>query len=321
MRTITARIQRFDGKSEHWVQEYKIPYEKGMTILNILTKIKEEFDQSLTYTAACRAAICGSCGVRINGQAFLACKTPLDDVLNTLQTDDLFFEPLASFDVVRDLVIDWEPKFEKMKKVQPWLNPSSAGSHEEGFVQSDRDFHKINASSDCILCGLCASSCSILNNDNGESNFLDPFILNKAFKFAVDSRSANPEEHLRAVFENDLWKCVHCMECVSKCPKEINLAEEIASLRRMTMEMGETRNSGARHAYAFYNDIKNKGRLNEATLPMKTEGVFTTVKKRVPLAMRMMAKGKINPLEMPKEIEGIEDVRKIYAYVKAGVEE
>lgn len=320
MRTITCRIQRYDGKRKHWVQKYEIPYEKGMTILTVLTKIKEEQDQSLQYTAACRAAICGSCAVKINGQSFLACKTPLDDVLNTLKTDNLFFEPLASFEVVRDLVIDWDPKFEKMKKVKPWLNPSKEGSIEEGFIQSDRDFHKISAASDCILCGICASSCNLLSAET-EPSFLDPFILNKAFKFAMDSRSAEPEEHVRAVYENDLWKCVHCMECVTKCPKEIDLAGEIASLRKMTMEMGETKNLGARHAYAFYDDIHNTGRLNETTLTLKTEGLVTTMKKRVPLAMRMVTKGKINPLEIPKKIDGIEDVRKIYAYVKAGVDE
>lgn len=320
MRTITCRVQRYDGKSKRWIEEYKIPYEKGMTLLTVLTTIKEEYDQSFTYTSACRAAICGSCAVQINGQAFLACKTPLDDVLEALMTDTLFFEPLASFEVIRDLVVDWEPKFEKMKKIKPWLNPSNDGSREEGFIQSERDFHKINAASDCILCGVCSSSCSVLESSSDDS-YLDPFILNKAFRFVMDSRTANPEEHLRAVLDNDLWKCVHCMECVTKCPKEIDLTSEIASLRSMTMEMGETKNLGARHAYAFYNDIKNKGRLNEATLPMKTEGVFTTMKKRVPLAMRMMAKGKINPLEIPKEVEGIEDVRKIYAYVQQGVQE
>ena len=320
MRTITCRIQRYDGVSRRWIQEYKVPYEKGMTVLNILQKIKEEYDQSLNYTSACRAAICGSCAVQINKQAYLACKTPLDDVLDTFKTDELMFEPLATFEIIRDFVVDWEPKFESMKQVQPWLNQSKEGSPETGFIQSDRDFHKISAASDCILCGICSSSCNALNSESDENNFLDPFTLNKAFRFAADSRSESPEVHLQAVLNNDLWKCMHCMECVTKCPKQIDIAEEIAILRQMTIEMGESRNLGARHAYAFYNDIKNKGRLNEATLTLKTEGLATTVKKRVPLAMRMVAKGKISPLDlMQKEVEGIEDVRKIYAHVKAGV--
>ncbi|MCY7859150.1 succinate dehydrogenase/fumarate reductase iron-sulfur subunit [Bacillus sonorensis] len=315
MRNIAYRIKRFDG--EHmWHQTYTLPYEKGSTILSVLIKIREEYDPTLNFTSACRSAICGSCAIRINGQAFLVCKTPLDDILDMFKTDELLFEPLGHFEVVRDLVVDWEPKFEKMKRVKPWLIPKEEGSKEEGFVQSEQDFHRISSSADCILCGVCASECSQL--DIHEDGYLDPFILNRAYRFAKDTRDADSKGRIRAALDHSLWKCVHCHECVTKCPKDINLAGEIAELRQMTMKMDETKNLGARHAYAFHDDVKRKGRLNETMLPVKTEGVLNTVKKRVPFAMRMVLKGKMNPLHMPKEVEGIEDVRKIYEYVKAG---
>ncbi len=79
--------------------------------------------------------------------------------------------------------------------------------------------------------------------------------------------------------------------------------------------MGEQDNKGARHAYAFVEDVKSKGRLNEVTLPMKTEGLVSTM-NRIPFALRLIRKGKINPLHMPREVEGIEGVRKIYEHAQ-----
>lgn len=313
METIFYKIKRFNGSKE-WYQEYKLPYEKGKTILWALTKIREEQDPTLNFTSACRHAICGSCAVVVNGSSFLACKTALDEVLDIFKTDHLTFEPLKNFDVIKDLVIAWEPKMERMKVVKPWLIPNKQGNPEKGFKQSEEEFHEIASPTDCILCGVCASECNQLAAN--QEGYLDPFILNKAYRFAVDSRDGSSKEHIQPVLENDLWKCLHCMQCISNCPKGIPITEQIAYLRKASMEMGEVNNKGARHAYAFHDDVKHKGRLNEITLPIKTEGVVTTVAKRVPFALRMIKKGKINPLHFPKEVEGIKGVRKIYEYAK-----
>lgn len=313
MRTITFTIKRFNGEKE-WQQQYELPYEKGKTLLWALTKIREEQDPTLSFTSACRHAICGSCAIRINGNAFLTCKTALDEVLDTYKVDNLNVEPLDNFNVVRDLVIDWKPKLEKMKVVKPWLIAAEDGRQTTGFIQKEKDFNKIASPTDCILCGVCSSECTQLSANDG---YLDPFILNRAYRFAVDSRDAAPEEHIRPTFENDLWKCVHCMQCVSQCPKGINLAGQVAYLRQESMKMGEVNNPGARHAYAFHDDVRNKGRLNEMTLPIKTDGIVKTAMTKIPFAFRMIAKGKINPLHMPKEIEGIKGVRRIYEYAKS----
>lgn len=311
-RILYFKVKRFDGNRE-WYQNYELPYEKGKTILWVLTNIREKLDPTLNFTSACRHAICGSCAVRVNKVSYLACKTSLDEVLETFQTDKLTFEPLENFDVIRDLVIAWEPKMEKMEKVKPWLLPSEEGSKEEGFLQSEEEFHKIAEPTDCILCGICASECNQLAINDG--TYLEPFILNKAYRFSVDSRDGSPEEHIQPAFENELWKCLHCMQCVTKCPKGIPLNEEIAFLRQQSMEMGEVKNKGAKHAYAFHDDVKNKGRLNEVMLPVKTEGVLNTM-TRIPFALRMMKTGKLNPLVMPKAVEGIKGVRAIYKYAE-----
>lgn len=311
--TLYFKIKRFDGTNE-WEQSYSLPYEKGKTILWVLNTIREQLDPTLTFTSACRHAICGSCAIRINGNAFLTCKTSLDEVLDIFNTNHLTFEPLKNFDVIKDLSIAWEPKMEKMEQVKPWLIPSNEGSVESGFLQDEEDYHKIAAPTDCILCGVCASECNQLAVNDG--TYLDPFILNRAYRFSIDSRDAAPEEHIRPVYENELWKCLHCMQCVTKCPKGIPLTEQISYLRQESIKMGEVKNQGAKHAFAFHDDVRNKGRLNEMMLPVKTDGLINTAMTKIPFALRMIKKGKINPLQIPKAVEGIKGVREIYKFAK-----
>lgn len=228
MKTIFVSIKRFDGTNE-WYQDYEVPYEKGKTIVWLLTKIREEQDVTLNFTVSCLHAICGACGVKINGSSYLTCSTTLDEVLETFKTDKLTFEPMANFKVIRDLVVEFDPKFERMKEVSPWLKPASHGSAETGFKQSEAEFEKISSSSNCILCGLCTSECEQLAKNDGR--YFDPFIFNKAYRFAADSRDADSTERIVASLEGELWKCVHCMKCTSVCPKEIDIAENIAFLR------------------------------------------------------------------------------------------
>lgn len=291
-----------------------MPYEPGKTFLWALTKLREEQDPTLNFTSACRHAICGSCAIRINGHAHLVCKTSLDEILETYQTTELTLEPQKNFKVIRDLVIDWRPKTERLQIVKPWLIPTEEGSPATGFIQAKKDYQTIASTTDCIQCGICSSECEQLALNE---NYLDPFILNRAYRFAVDSRDAAPEEHIRPALEHDLWKCLHCYSCVTACPKGIRLDREVAYLRQESMRLGETDNLGARHAYAFHDDVRSKGRLNETTLPMKTEGMLRTMRKRIPFALRMVRTGKLNPLHFPRAVKGIDGVRAIYARVYA----
>jgi succinate dehydrogenase / fumarate reductase iron-sulfur subunit len=106
------------------------------------------------------------------------------------------------------------------------------------------------------------------------------------------------------------------MQCVTKCPKGIPLTEQISYLRQESIKMGEIKNQGAKHAFAFHDDVRNKGRLNEMMLPVKTDGLINTAMTKIPFALRMIKKGKINPLQMPKAVEGIKGVREIYKFAK-----
>ena len=228
METIFVSIKRFDGTKE-WYQDYEVAYEKGKTISWLLTKIREEQDVTLNFTISCLHAICGACGVKINGSSYLTCSTPLDEVLETFKTNKLTFEPMANFKVIRDLVVEFVPKFERMKEVKPWIEPANHGSIETGFKQSAEEFEKIASATDCILCGLCSSECEQYSHNDG--GYFDPFIFNKAYRYAADTRDADAVDRISATLKGEIWKCVHCMKCTSVCPKEIDIAENIAYLR------------------------------------------------------------------------------------------
>lgn len=307
METITFNIKRFDG-DQTWNQEYSFPREVN-TLLGCLTKIREEQDPTLNFTSACRHAICGSCAVQVNGSAFLACETQLDTLIDTYQTTTLFIEPLNNLPVVRDLVVNFDGMGDKMKKVDAWLDERSGRCNH---LQSNEDFHKISKPADCILCGSCVSECRELAYDDG--TYLPPAVMNKAYRFERDSRDGSHGKRVLAALQNNLWKCIHCQQCTTKCPKHIPIAEEISYLRREALSMGETKSMGARHAFSFYDDTRSTGQLNETMLALKTEGMIKAAKNRMPFVVRMVTSGKMNPLHMPKKIDGIESVRKLYEF-------
>lgn len=307
MRTIVFNIKRFDG-DRAWNQEYTLAYEPA-TLLGCLTKIREEQDPTLNFTSACRHAICGSCAVQVNGSAFLACETQLDTLLETYDTDTLYLEPLNNLPVVRDLVVNFDGVGDKLKKVEGWMMECKG---RKEHTQSEEDFHLISKPSDCILCGSCVSECRELAFDNG--TYLPRAVMNKAYRFERDSRDGQHGKRILDVLQNNLWKCIHCQQCTTKCPKQIPIAEEIAYMRREALKMGETDSEGARHAYSFFDDVRKTGMLNETMLALRTEGMMKTAVNRTPFAIRMVTAGKMNPLHMPKAVNGIQDVRKLYEF-------
>ena len=304
-------IARFDG-TKSWVQEYSCP-RQPMTVLACLNFIREHQDQTLVFNEACRHAICGSCAVVVNGSACLACETQVEDLIELYETTRLFLSPLRGFPVLRDLAVDFDAKVEQMQTVEPWLH---AYTDRTDSCQSREQLDRYEKATECILCGICASSCCEMAFDEG--GYLAPFVMYKAVRFERDSR----DEHgngvrLKAVIAGDLWKCLHCQQCTTKCPKGIPVSEEIATLRRQALSRGFSEGMGPRHARVFYNDAYKWGRLSETELALVTEGPLGVLKNRVPFTMRMIARGKMNPLKVhPPCVHGIEGVRTLYRFAQ-----
>lgn len=321
MGQVTYHIQRYqDGKS--FVQSFTFDYDKDRTILWGLQRIKETQDPSLTFVAACRSAVCGACAVRVNGQAMLGCETKIAEVVKRFDSNEIDIAPLGNFSVIRDLVVDWEEKVGRIKKVAPWFIPKEEYSKEKGTRQSAADFKKFVQNTECILCGCCASECNKLQAN--KKDFLEPYVYAKGAKFVRDSRDDGNTLRVRFSADNGLWKCVHCLNCISYCPKKLEPGTDIARMRKIAVEMGDTegpvKGKGYRHAQAFKDDLLKTGRLNEVTMSLKTDGLIDSA-KQVGYATRLFLHGKINPLDLIKShtpVEGIEGIRAIAKKIEEG---
>ncbi len=317
MEFFTLRVFRYDPTkdTEPYHQDYKLPVEKGMTVLAALFKAKEELDPTISFRYNCRAAICGSCAMRINGHATLACKEQITHLLEKYETDTITVDPIGNVKPLKDLIYDMDWLVDKLKKVKPWFIPKAPPPPDgKEYRQSPEDHAKIDYASDCILCASCMSDCNALK---ANEDFLGPMVHSKAYRFAADTRDGAKKERLDAVLEDlNLEWCVRCWECTTRCPKEVQPYENIIRLRIMADQEGY-KTPGAIHAEIFEEDIKERGLLNEMLLPLKQEGLFGMI-KRAPFGIRMFFKGKVNIADFfgGHKIKRLEEVQTIYEKAK-----
>jgi succinate dehydrogenase / fumarate reductase iron-sulfur subunit len=230
MPDIKFRIKRQDPRSkknpEAYWQEHTVTYEgENLTVLEGLFYIQEKFDGSLSFRYCCRASICGSCAMYINGAYRLACQTNIKH----LSADVITVSPMPHLPLVKDMVVDMDQFFAKYEHVMPWLIRSSPNPEKE-LIQSPKERKKIDMPVDCILCGCCYSACP---SAWGEENYLGPAALLKAHRFEVDSRDEGGKERLaRWDNERGVYRCHTIMNCVEACPKELNPTEGIQWLKK-----------------------------------------------------------------------------------------
>ncbi len=230
MPDILFRLKRQDPHSKknpeaHW-EEYTVTYEgENLTVLEGLFYIQEKFDGSLSFRFCCRASVCGSCAMYINGAYRLACQTNVKHLSENVIT----VAPMPHLPLVKDMVCDMDGFFAKYEYIMPWLIRNSPDPEKE-ILQSPKERKKIDMPVDCILCGCCYSSCPSVW---GEENYLGPAALLKAHRFEVDSRDEARKERLpRWNNERGVYRCHTIMNCVEACPKELNPTEGIQWLKK-----------------------------------------------------------------------------------------
>jgi succinate dehydrogenase / fumarate reductase iron-sulfur subunit len=224
-------VQRFypslhEGAS--W-SEYEVELEEGATVLEALELIKDQQDGSLTFRRSCRSAICGSCAMHINGRQALACKTQVKGEME--KYGQVKLQPLPTFRVIRDLVVDMEPFWQKLKAVKPWLIADPAEPEpERERLMSRQALAKLEAPSTCILCAVCYSDCPIEGQD---WPYLGPAALLRAYRFVEDPRDRGTAERMAIVAsEQGIWRCRTVFNCAEACPKGINGTVMIQALKR-----------------------------------------------------------------------------------------
>ncbi|GAB7018009.1 succinate dehydrogenase/fumarate reductase iron-sulfur subunit [Halostagnicola bangensis] len=230
--SVHLKVFRYDpevnGKQEPRFDEFHVPFEKGMTVLDALIFARDEFDSSLTFRHSCRQAICGSDAFFINGSQQLGCKTQISDLQQPIRV-----EPLPHQEVVKDLVVDMDHFYDQMHAVEPYFQQEDL---PEGDLEEQRqpreNREKVKMSTRCIWCGACMSSCNIAAGDN---QYLGPAAINKAYKFAMDEREDEEiKEHRLRILEQEhgVWRCQTQFSCTEVCPKDIPLTEHIQELKR-----------------------------------------------------------------------------------------
>jgi len=301
--------------AEPYMQAYTIDVAEGMTVLEALMKIADEQDPTLAFRKSCRSAICGSCAVEVNGFSRLACSTQVLPEFRKM--GDMVVGPLSNHRVAKDLVVDFDPFWEKMEKVSPYLVPSEEAG--EASVSNEQE-KEIDASQKCIMCGCCNSECNALEID---PRYIGPAALAKAWRFVGDIREAASLKRLEKLSEeHGMWHCVRCVHCTQYCPKEVAPLKAIEMLRSRAMKAGVTDNFGAKHAAAMADSVRKIGRLDEAAMMFRTLGFLRSLGK-IPFGLKMEMHGKMPFPHLFAQIKNMEEVKTIYEEIekreKAGI--
>jgi succinate dehydrogenase / fumarate reductase iron-sulfur subunit len=260
------RVRRFDPESNDGprYQSYALEVPDYATVLDALLQIRDELDGSLALRCSCRSAICGSCAMRINGQARLACKAKVAAFAD--EGEEVLVEPIGNMPVIKDLVTDMESFWGKVRAVEPWLQPDGPPPEHE-YLVSHESMRVLTPVMGCIMCGACVSDCAVLEVELGlgkpaEQTFLGPAALAKAYRFVDDPRDAAAGERLLTLSRKEgIWDCTRCNICVEVCPKGVAPMDQILTLRRRAIEAGLEENMGVRHTLEFEKTVRESAWL------------------------------------------------------------
>jgi len=227
-------IHRFlpeDPSTPAFVQSYWIDLSQcGPMVLDVLIKIKNEIDPTLTFRRSCREGICGSCAMHINGINSLSCITPV------IPNQKMTIGPLVRLPIIKDLVVDMSNFYNQYKSIDPWLKrktPKQPGQREYYMSQEDRK--KLDGLYECVLCACCSTLCpSYWWNQQA---YLGPAVLMQAYRWVIDSRDEYTDERL-ATFtgEFELKKCYSIGSCTATCPKGLNPRDALKYLKEMVSD-------------------------------------------------------------------------------------
>jgi succinate dehydrogenase / fumarate reductase iron-sulfur subunit len=343
MANYTLKVRRFQpesGDGPYW-ETFDVNLDPTLSVLDGLLQAKDREDGSLSVRCSCRAAICGSCGVKINGQSALACKTQIGEASDFAnrrngKKEPIVVEPMGNMPVIKDLVTDMESThWTKIRRVTPWLLPEGDPPERE-YIVPPESMIDVTQSMACIQCGACVSACLSMEAD---PDFIGPAALAKAYRFVGDPRDAESKERLHDLANDPhgIYDCTHCFSCIDACPKGVAPMDQIMRLRRIASDEHEIddHNNGYRHEHAFVDIIEKKGTLDESLLLQESyaPGVKGKLAPRpsaikgllesIPTAIRGLRSGKMRSL--PKLIPGIHPklpgdsqghVKRIYAHAE-----
>ena len=225
---LIVRVLRVAGPDSAGVfQTFQVNCASRMSVLDVLTQIQSIQDSTLAFRYSCRAGMCGSCSMRVNGKNSWTCRILAEQFLKT----GLPLEPLPNFPVIRDLAVDMKPFFDHYRRVIPQFVPKNPRREEFANIQPDsRERREIDQNIECITCGNCFGSCSFTGTS---SKYLGPAALNRVFTASRDSRDSAEEQRMEILDSHQgLWGCHTQYNCTEACPVGISPTQAIQKLKR-----------------------------------------------------------------------------------------
>jgi fumarate reductase iron-sulfur subunit len=237
-RQLKISVLRFNPQEPGSVprmQTYELEEADGMTLFIALHEIREQQDPSLQFDFVCRAGICGSCGMMINGRPTLACRT-----LTKNLEPEISLAPLPVFELIADLSVNTGKWMRDMsERLDAWVHMQKQevdlGRLEEKMEPELAE--KIYELDRCIECGCCISGCGTMRM---REDFVGAVGLNRIARFRLDPRDQRSDEDFYELIGDDdgVFGCMSLLACHDVCPKNLPLSTQIAFLRRKMASVG-----------------------------------------------------------------------------------
>lgn len=236
-RQLTLEIFRYNPAEPaippRW-EAFPIEEAAGMTLFIALTEIREQQDPSLQFDFVCRAGICGSCGMLINGRPGLACRTLTRDLPDTVR-----LAPLPAFELIGDLSVNTGKWMRGMsERLETWVHRSDevdiSALEERMEPEQAEAIYELER---CIECGCCVAACGTAQM---REDFVGAVALNKIARFRLDPRDEREDaDYYELIGDDDgVFGCMSLLGCEDVCPKNLSLGTQIAFLRRRMLKAG-----------------------------------------------------------------------------------
>ncbi|UCE11647.1 MAG: succinate dehydrogenase/fumarate reductase iron-sulfur subunit [Candidatus Thorarchaeota archaeon] len=226
--TIKTSVQRYnpDNDDAPYLQDFEVEYEVGMTVLDALLYVQDKFDSSLAFRWECRGGQCGSCAVKVNGTARIACRTKVDP------EESLVLEPLDKMPIIKDLVVDMAQTEYRIRRIRPYVARDKKPERPE--IIHAEEIEKVREIRKCIECAACLSNCPIVHET---WEYPGPMIIRQIARLELDPRDV--EDRVGMAIDESVYSCTTCKMCTDICPKKIDVpALAVELLRAKAVEAG-----------------------------------------------------------------------------------
>lgn len=232
---LTLKVYRYNPETEKdpYYDIFNLEAQPNERILDCLNKIRWQQDSTLAFRMSCNHGICGSNGLTINNQSTLACQKLVKDYD---YTKEILIEPLKYFEVIKDLIVDLKPFFDRIKSINPQMTTNvETVEPEKERPQSPEDRSRFDDALKCILCGCCYGACPVMTEQDLE--FIGPAAILREQRYIFDSRTTDKKEHLAVLKKpHGVWGCKSYFMCTIVCPKNIKVTEAILRTKKKIIQ-------------------------------------------------------------------------------------